>query len=248
MKQVIILGLASILVWVGCGSDEPAKPDPASKPLPTGGDAMGDLAPGGMGADEAEAKPGGGLAEQTNNVGITKIGATNRIPVLAEMNGRFYEVYDIADKPYTGKVVVYHEDGNTPASEKVYSDGLLLRHTQWHDNSNKKMEAVRQASGEMKRAYFDEDGKPVKAPVKIVTAVGRGLEWFYGGGNPRIEMLYKGKSTDIIMKAFGEPDEINNDVWVYKGMKVKIVPGNKLMTTVRFVIQNQKVLDVSVEP
>lgn len=252
MKQAVFMSLVAGLAWMGCSSEETPKPEPQPKSLPGGGQAVGDGGTGGIGPDELKAKPGGGLAEQTNNVGITKIGATNRIPVLAELTGLYYEVYEIAENPYSGKVVRYHEDGNTPASEKIYKDGLLLRHTEWHVNAAKKMEAVLQPSGDMKVAHFDEEGKPVKAPVKIIIAPGRGLEWTKGFGQSRTRIDgYKGQKTELIKRVFGDPDEDKNGVWIYKGMKVKVGQSGvsaKLMTTVRFVIQEGEVLDVAVEP
>ena len=173
--------------------------------------------------------------------------------MLAERNGRYFQVYEIADKTFTGKVVLLHLDGITTSSEKIYMDGLLTRHTEWHANKQKKMESVLQPDGTMKTAHYDEQGKPVKGAVKIIIAPGRGLEWTKGFGASRTRIDgYKGQPTELITRVFGDPDEDQNGVWIYKGMKVKVAqpgsPGGKLMTTVRFVIQDDKVLDVTVEP
>ena len=72
------------------------------------------------------------------------------------------------------------------------------------------------------------------------------MNWTFGAGRTSIEFVYSGKSSDIIRKAFGEPDEELNGVWIYRGMKVQAA--QQLMTTVRFVMQNDTVLQVSVEP
>ena len=249
MKQAVFISLCAGLAWAGCSKKEDAGPKPNPNPLPGRGEAVGG---GGMGTNELGAKPGGGLAEQTNNVGVATVTKNNDVPVLAELGGRYYEVFQLAEKPFSGKVVMRHADGITPASEKIYNEGLLMRHTEWHANSAKKMEALLQPSGEMKTAHFDEQGKPIKPPVKIVTAVGRGIEWTKGFGQSRTRIDgYKGQRTELIKRVFGDPDEDLDGVWVYKGMKVRVGPdaiSSKLMTTVRFVIQDEMVLDVSMEP
>jgi hypothetical protein len=253
MKQAAFIFLSSGLIGIGCSSEDEAEASANPKPLPGGGVAAGDGGTGGLGTEENGAQPGGGLVPQPSNEGIEKLNPTNDIPVLAERNGRYYQVYEIAEKTYTGRVVLYHPDGITESSEKIFMDGLLTRHTEWHANKQKKMESVLQPDGTMKIAHFDEHGKPVKAPVRIIIAPGRGLEWTKGFGASRTNIDgYKGQSAELIKRVFGDPDEDQNGVWIYKGMKVKVAqpgsPAGQLMTTVRFVIQDNKVLDVAVEP
>ena len=79
-------------------------------------------------------------------------------------------------------------------------------------------------------------------------APGRGLEWTTGAGAASIEVIYRGKGAELIKKAFGDPDENQNGVWIYKGMKITAGQTGQLMTTVRFSIVNGRVLSVSVEP
>ena len=205
--------------------------------LPESGAAEGDGAEEGMGEE---------LTPPPNNEGAERLSDPNAAPVLAERDGKFYQVYEIATVSYTGRVVEYHPD-STESSEKIYDTGVLKQHTEWHANGQKKMEAVYQPNGAVKTTHYDEEGNLVKAPVRIVTAPGRGLEWKTGAGRASIEVLYRGKGIAIIRKAFGDPDEDQNGVWIYKGMKVKMKSG-QIMTTVRFTISNDKVLSVSVEP
>ena len=231
MKLMVYISLAIGLMSVGC-SKEVTVPEDANPP-PGSGVAGGD---GTM----------GGLAPAPKNEATEKLSDPNAAPVLAERDGKLYQVYEIAKAPYTGKVVEYHPD-STESSEKIYDTGVLMRHTEWHANGQKKMEAIHQAGGVMRTTHYDEEGNPVKAPVKMVTGLGRGLEWKTGAGPASIEVLYRGKGVGIIRKAFGNPDEDQNGVWIYKGMKVKMKSG-QIMTTVRFTISNDKVLSVSVEP
>ena len=235
MKQFTSISLAVGLVWVGC-SDEGTTPLPVSEPYPEGGEEVGAL-------PEEE-----GMMPESSKEGVEKLADSNAVPVLAERDGKFYQVYEIAKIPYTGKVVLYHPDGTTEASERVYIDGVRVRHTEWHANAIKKMEAVLHANGAVKTTHFDEEGNPMKAPIRIGTAPGRGLEWKTGAGAASIEILYRGKEAELIKKAFGDPDEDQNGVWVYKGMKVTAVQTGQLMTTVRFSIVDGRVLSVSVEP
>ena len=251
MKQAVFIFLSAGLIGSGCSNEKAEAPvDP--KPLPGGGIDGGVGGLGGMGTDEIVNKPGAVLTEQTNNVGIAKLNPTNDVPVLAELKGRYYQVYEIAEKTYTGEVILFHGDGITMSSKKIYMDGLLTSHKEWHANKQKKIESDLQPDGTMKTAHFDEEGKPVKGPVKIIIAPGRGLEWTKGfGASQRRIDGYKGQSAELINRVFGDPDEDQNGVWIYKGMKVKVgqsTVSNKLMTTVRFVIQDNKVLDVAVEP
>ena len=239
MRQVASISLAVGLMWVGCSKEGTED----INPLPGNGSAGGD---GNMGGEEVGALPGGDLTLAPKNEATEKLSDPNAAPVLAERDGKLYQVYEIAKAPYTGKVVGYHSD-STESSEKIYDAGVLTRHTEWHANGQKKMEAVYLPNGAMKTNYYDEGGNPVKAPVKMVTGLGRGLEWKTGAGPASIEIIYRGKEAELIKKAFGDPDEDQNGVWIYKGMKVKMKSG-QIMTTVRFTISNDKVLSVSVEP
>jgi len=252
MRQAVFIFLSAGLIGFGCSNEKKAEVPVNPKPLPGGGIDGGDGGLGGMGTDEIVNKPGAVLTEQTNNVGIAKLNPTNDVPVLAELKGRYYQVYEIAEKTYTGEVILFHGDGITMSSKKIYMDGLLTSHKEWHANKQKKIESDLQPDGIMKTAHFDEEGKPVKGPVKIIIAPGRGLEWTKGfGASQRRIDGYKGQSVELIKRVFGDPDEDQNGVWIYKGMKVKVgqtTVSSKLMTTVRFVIQDDKVLDVAVEP
>ena len=231
MRQFTFIALAIGFMGVSCSNE-------GTNLLPESGAAEGDGAEEGMGEE---------LTPPPNNEGAERLSDPNAAPVLAERDGKFYQVYEIATVSYTGKVVEYHPD-STEASEKIYDLGVLTRHAEWDDNGQKRMESIRQANAAMKTTYYDEEGNPVKAPVKMVTGLGRGLEWKTGAGATSIEVLYRGKGAELIKKAFGDPDEDQNGVWIYKGMKVTAVQTGQLMTTVRFSIVDGRVLSVSVEP
>lgn len=248
MKPGYNLALTAALLLIGCSSEEQPVPSGDGSNPPGTGNAAGGGGTGGMGGEEAGALPGGGLTPAANADDIKNLDDPDAVPVLAEQEGKFYQVYKISTKPYTGKVVQYFPDG-TESSEKIYTDGILDRHTEWHQNGQKKMEALRDGStGQLVAKHFDEEGQPIKTPVKIVTAPGRGLEWTLGYGPPARNIKgYEQKQSSLIKRVLGDPDEIQNGVWIFKGMKVRTQNG-ALMTTVRISVQNEIVLSVSVEP
>jgi len=201
-------------------------------------------------------EPSGGAAEgviqENNSTGSQGADIEGRLrmkpdktPVLVEMNGVFYRVYEIDEKPYTGKFMEYHDNG-IEKKEVVYTDGVLARHTEWYENGNKKMEAKIDADGRRQEIHWDESGNEKRKPVAGSEALGRKMNWTFNINAGSINVVYRGKPSEIIRKGFGEPDEEQNGVWIYRGMKVQAAQG--LMTTVRFVMQNDVVFRVSVEP
>jgi len=194
----------------------------------------------------------GGEAQENNASQIQMPAAEGRLrmkpdeaPVLVEMNGVSYRVHEIDEKPYTGKIMEYHASG-IEKKEIVYTDGVLSQDTEWHENGNKKMEVKIGVDGTRKETYWDEVGNEQRKPASTAQALGRKMNWTLSINARSIDVAYRGKSSEVIRKGFGEPDEKQNGVWVYRGMKVQTVQG--LMTTVRFAMQNDLVFRVSVEP
>ena len=167
------------------------------------------------------------------------------LPVLAEMNGLYYQAFEIAERPYSGEQMEYHP-GGIEKKEIFFVEGALSRITEWDESGQKRSEVNVSPTGVRREQYWDASGKLIAKPAAPQAPLGRTMNWTFGVGRASIEFVYRGKSSDIIRKAFGEPDEELNGVWIYRGMKVQAA--QQLMTTVRFVIQNDTVLQVSVEP
>jgi hypothetical protein len=165
--------------------------------------------------------------------------------VLAEMNGLYYRAFEIEERPYNGKQMEYHE-GGVEKKETLFVEGGLSRVIQWDESGQKRSEVNISPTGVRREQYWDSSGKAIAKPSIPQAPLGRTINWTFGAGGASIEVLYRGKTSTIIRKAFGEPDEELNGVWIYRGMKVQA--SQQLMTTVRFVIQNDIVLQVSVEP
>ena len=139
----------------------------------------------------------------------------------------------------------YHP-GGIEKKETLFVEGALSRITEWDEGGQKRSEVNVSPTGVRREQYWDATGKPIAKPAAPQGPLGRTMNWTFGAGRTSIEFVYRGKSSDIIRKAFGEPDEELNGVWIYRGMKVQAA--QQLMTTVRFVMQNDTVLQVSVEP
>ena len=240
MKCFMIMIAATLLLALGCSKDEPL-PAPAP-PEPSSADSSG---PGGMSDEGGEGAVGDLPAGQP-------AGGTQRVsedpqapPVLAEMNGVFYEVYEISKSPFTGKVVEYHAT-NVEKSEKVYDAGRLVSFTEWHENAQKSHEVIYASDGKITKKRWNNKGEAISAAGS--SAAGRGISWTYGGGQSarRIDG-YSGKDSVLIKRVFGAPDEEQDGgVWVYRNMKV--LSGNQQMTTVRFTVSGGRVVSVGVEP
>ena len=230
MRKFTFIALAIGFMGVSCSNE-------GIDLLPESGAAEGDGAEEGMGEE---------LTPPPNNEGAERLSDPNAAPVLAERDGKFYQVYDVATVSYTGKVVEYHAT-NVEKSEKVYQDGRLTSFTEWHENAQKSHEVTYAADGKITEKRWNKNGEQIGATAS--GASGRGFLWTFGGGQSarRIDG-YSGKASALIKRVFGAPDDEQNGVWIYKGMKITAVQSGQIMTVVRFSMANGQVLSVSVEP
>ena len=78
-----------------------------------------------------------------------------------------------------------------------------------------------------------------------VVPVGRTVRWTINAGSKRrIDLIYWGKPSENVKKAFGEPDAMEGMYWVYNGVKVINIAGGGQFTTVLFGIKDGKVVEV----
>ncbi len=165
------------------------------------------------------------------------------LPVLVEMNGTLFQVFEISKVPYVGKKVERYPDG-MEKRESMYSEGKLTRVTEFHQSGQKKMEVKVGANGRWERSYWDNNGNTLqKAPIG---ALGRARNWTFNLNQQSIDIVYRGISAEVILKGFGKPDDKQNGVWIYRAMRVQTADG--LKTTVKFLIRNGIVFQVTVEP
>ena len=228
---VIIMGCL-----VGCGGS--SESTSASGETLESSDGINDS---GLGGKQESAE----VAVPALQKGRLRLDDPEAVPVLAQMNGLYYQAFEIAERPYSGKQMEYHP-GGIEKKETHFVEGALSRITEWDESGQKRSEVNVSPTGVRREQYWDASGKPVAKPAAPQAPLGRAMNWTFGAGRNSIEVVYRGKSSEIIRKAFGEPDEELNGVWIYRGMKVQAA--QQLMTTVRFVMQNDMVLQVSVEP
>ena len=246
MKCFTPLTAASLLLVIGCSKDEPLPVPAPSKPSSGGSSGPGGMSgEGGVGGMESVPQPGSGGTVPAGQ----PVGGTQRVsedpqapPVLAEMNGMFYEVYEIAKQPFTGKIVEYHAT-NVEKLEKVYKDGRLEHFTEWHDNGQKSHEVTYEVNGKTTEKRWNKKGEEINAN----NAKARAMQWTFGVASNKMSIeQYRGLAGDLVRRGFGPPDEENGNVWVYRNMKVR--SGTQQMTTVRFTVSGGRVVSVGVEP
>jgi len=86
------------------------------------------------------------------------------LPVLAEMNGLYYQAFEIAERPYDGKRMEYHP-GGIEKKETLFVGGALSRITEWDDGGQKRSEVNVSPTGVRREQYWDATGKPITKPA-----------------------------------------------------------------------------------
>ena len=82
------------------------------------------------------------------------------LPVLAEMNGLYYQAFEIAERPYNGKRMEYHP-GGIEKKETLFVEGALSRITEWDESGQKRSEVNVSPTGVRREQYWDATGKPL---------------------------------------------------------------------------------------
>ena len=69
--------------------------------------------------------------------GRLRLGDPGTLPVLAEMNGLYYQAFEISERPYNGKRMEYHP-GGFYKKETLFVEGALSRITEWDEGGQKR--------------------------------------------------------------------------------------------------------------
>ncbi len=116
-----------------------------------------------------------------------------------------------------GVRVEWFENGQK-MSETLYRQGMRDGNsTGWYQNGNKSFEEIYQADELVRSAYWDKNG--TLQPADVVPA-GLSRRWASG----EIERYYIGKTVEIILMAFGEPDTGKDGAWIYEQIFVGGLP------------------------
>ena len=177
-----------------------------------------------------------------------------------ETGGKAWQAKWDGNKPVGTHYEWFPDSKNKQQSNKLkqqisYASGKKIMKAQWYEDGKKKLETSYDSNEKpIAQKRWDADGKSVfasgtsaspTAPVKDLekpkpnpNAPGRQLRWT----TVKIKMVYEGKTTDVLEKAFGLPDAERGDTWVYNNMIIFDPTTRRRLTTVNFLIRDGKVL------
>lgn len=163
------------------------------------------------------------------------------------------------DKP-VGTHFEWYPNGELK-SQKNYSSGLLVRVAEWYETGKKSREIsysngrpTSQKQWDAKGTLLVASGEASLPPVPGNKNPKTGSSSGPSKPNPKaparriawktaqLEMVYKGKTTDVLEKAFGAPDAKRGDTWVYNNMTIFSSRTGRRLTTVNFLIQDDLVV------
>lgn len=164
---------------------------------------------------------------------------TNPPSLYQNANGIFFEILELDSNPFDGKMAAYHDgDQKIVKEERQYASGRLQMQREYWPNAQLKTEILFAANGGTTN-HFDQAGKPV-VPVNTGggtnLAQGRLMAWTTGGGQVPIERYYGNQPTSLLLRAFGPPDEITGNIWVYRGLNITDARTAQRKTSVRFAV------------
>ena len=144
--------LLACLAWLmACGKPE-VEPEVTSDEM--GAPSVGQSVEGNPPEIEGPAVPAGRL----------RLDDPGALPVLAEMNGLYYQAFEIAERPYSGKQMEYHP-GGIEKKEIFFVEGALSRITEWDESGQKRSEVNVSPTGVRREQYWDAAGKPIAKPA-----------------------------------------------------------------------------------
>ena len=97
--------------------------------------------------------------------GRMRLGDPEDLPVLAEMNGLYYQAFEIAERPYNGKRMEYHP-GGIEKKETLFVEGALSRITEWDEGGQKRSEVNVSPTGVRREQYWDATGNRLPSPPR----------------------------------------------------------------------------------
>lgn len=162
--------------------------------------------------------------------------------------GVHFEIFELDDLPYNGKVVTYHDgEQKIIATEKVFEKGRLNTEREYWPNAKPKFEIIH-GLGSITTNRYDRQGNEIKPPSNTTNnpaPATRSLNWTYNytGGNTRLEAFIR-QNTNVLVQYLGEPDSKLNNAWVYRNMRITDARTRRQHTSVRFNISGNNVSSV----
>lgn len=131
-----------------------------------------------------------------------------------------------------GKWSEWWPDGS-PAAEEVWNQGNLVSTKAWERDGTPKVLGGRSLAG--------------GAKALPVPSIAQRVEWKYGSGDPRIDLIYHGKPAGTLFKVFGDPNRVEEGKWIYTGLRILDPANGRRYTTVKYRIKEGRVTEVWVE-
>ena len=163
--------------------------------------------------------------------------------------GVHFEIFELDDLPYDGKIVTYHnEEQKIIATEKIFEKGRLNTEREYWPNAKPKLD-ITHGLGNITTNRYDQQGNEIK-PTPAITNNNppprtRALNWTYNynGGNTRLEAFLR-QNTTVLVNFLGEPDSKLNNVWIYRNMRITDARTRRKHTAVRFNVSGDGVSSV----
>jgi antitoxin component YwqK of YwqJK toxin-antitoxin module len=146
----------------------------------------------------------------------------------------------------------WHPNGKLQRKQ-VFADGALSLYTEWHVNGQMTLEAKYRGTALVSQKRWDAKGvvlldegataglpptrKP-DPPKPNPFSAGRRTVWVTG----QLNRVYKDKDAEVVQTAFGTPDEMQGNVWVYKNLGIIDTTTRRRLTIAHFYISNGKVI------
>jgi hypothetical protein len=157
--------------------------------------------------------------------------------------GVHFEIYNLDDLPYDGKIVTYHDaDQKIVKTEQVYEKGRLSTECEYWPNSNPKIEITHKLDS-ITTNRFDQQGQAITPPPPAAPPpTTRALNWTYNynAGNSRLE-AFIGQDTSVLTKYLGTPDDKLGNGWIYRNMLITDFRTKRRHSGVQFSINGNTV-------
>ncbi len=128
--------------------------------------------------------------------------------------------------------------GGKLASEKTYRNRRLVAHREWNKDGMPKTVPGWNLDGTFKSAASLRERQRV---------VGRRVLWDRNSGTNRIDLIYRDKPLSTIRIVFGDPDQIDDTRWTYKGLRIQDPVNGARFDKAIFRFKNGKVSEIWIE-
>tara|TARA_Y100000588_G_scaffold66145_2_gene66440 strand:- start:11784 stop:12503 length:720 start_codon:yes stop_codon:yes gene_type:complete len=229
--------LLAACLTTACERDEEAATTPSEAPPANLGQPSGATA-----TNTADAQPPPAVVPAKKGFDPPRL-YTNELGVS-------FEVYELNDLPYDGKIVTYHEpkSNGIKKEELVYERGRLTTRREFWPNSQNKSEVIHDLENSTSTTNrWEEDGTPIQAAGPPPNAPKtRSLNWTLK--QPAQIQSFVRQNTAVLIHFLGEPDERQGNLWTYRGMDISDFTTGREYTGVQFTVSGNIVTGVTPLP